>query len=234
MIQIERDISDESRNDFDYGVFLSLTGREAVVAAENYQMVVIDAQNLSENEIAEMQDRGQLVYSYLNIGSLETFRTYFEEFEHLTLKPYINWDNEFWIDASTEEWQEFVSVELASDYLEKGLDGFWVDNADVYYQFPTEEMYEGVEQIMLTLMEYEKPVVINGGDQFVQQYLERNNQIDDILTGVNQETVFSSINFVDRTLGVQNEMTRQYYLDLSELGQNGGIRRSIFLNIQRE
>lgn len=197
----------------EYGVFLSLSGREAIDAAENFEIVVIDAQNLSSEEIAEMQSRGQLVYSYLNVGSLETFRSYYEEFQYLTLKPYVNWENEFWVDASAEEWQYFISVNLATQYVDKGIDGFWVDNVDIYYQYPTEVMYQGVERTLTTLMEYGKPVIINGGDQFVLEYLERKGQVDDILTGVNQETVFSSIDFENRTLGNQNETTQEYYLN---------------------
>ncbi|WP_277631465.1 endo alpha-1,4 polygalactosaminidase [Atopococcus tabaci] len=168
----------------DYGVFLSLKGREAVEASEGYDIAVIDAQNLSADEIAQMQARGQTVYSYLNVGSLETFRPYYEEYESLTLKPYENWENEF-----------------------------WVDNVDVYGQFPTEETCAGVEYVLKSLISHGRPVVINGGDQFVKAYLQQNQQVDDILTGVNQETVFSSINFSDRSLGTQKETTHNYYVD---------------------
>lgn len=197
----------------DYGVFLSLKGREAVEASEGYAIAVIDAQNLSADEIAEMQARGQTVYSYLNVGSLETFRPYYEEYASLTLKPYENWENEFWVDVTDEEWQEFTVDELANDFLQKGIDGFWVDNVDVYGQFPTEETYAGVEYVLKNLMGHGKPVIINGGDQFVKAYLQRNQQVSDILTGGNQETVFSSINFSDRSLGTQKETTHNYYLD---------------------
>lgn len=38
----------------DYGVFLSLKGREAVEASEGYDIAVIDAQNLSADEITQM------------------------------------------------------------------------------------------------------------------------------------------------------------------------------------
>lgn len=153
------------------------------------------------------------MYSYLNVGSLETFRPYYEEYESLTLKPYENWENEFWVDVTDEEWQEFTVDELANNFLQKGIDGFWVDNVDVYGQFPTEETYAGVEYVLKSLMSHGRPVVINGGDQFVKAYLQQNQQVDDILTGVNQETVFSSINFSDRSLGTQKETTHNYYVD---------------------
>jgi cysteinyl-tRNA synthetase, unknown class len=42
------------------------------------KLVLVDAQYLSAAEIASMQERGQKVFTYLNIGSLETFRSYYE------------------------------------------------------------------------------------------------------------------------------------------------------------
>lgn len=210
-----------------YGVFLSLKGREAVTASEGYDTVVIDAQNVSADEIEEMQARGQDVYSYLNIGSLETFRPYYEDYESLTLKPYENWENEFWIDVSDENWQRFTAVTLANDFLEKGIDGFWVDNVDVFGQFPTEEMHAGVQYMLETLMGYGQPVIINGGDQFVRAYLRENQQVDAILTGVNQETVFSGIHFQTRSLTTQKEETRQYYMEYLE--QMEAEKKDIFL-----
>lgn len=211
-----------TNEDFDYGVFLSLEGREAVEASEGFEIAVIDAQNISASDIAEMKARDQEVYSYLNIGSLETFRSYYTEYQHLTLKLYDNWEEEYWVDAGNEEWQKFVAGTLAQELLEKGIDGFWIDNTDVYGQFADEEIYDGVATILKTLMSYEKPVVINGGDQFVLTYLEQNGQVDDILTGINQETVFSSINFDEQTFTNQSTNDQHYYLDyLSVVDEEG-------------
>jgi len=209
--------SNTINEDFDYGVFLSLEGRKAVEASEGFEIAVIDAQNISAIDIAEMKARDQEVYSYLNIGSLEAFRSYYKEYQHLVLKPYENWEEEYWVDAGNEEWQKFVAGTLAQELLEKGI-----DNTDVYGQFADEEIYDGVATILKTLMSYEKPVVINGGDQFVLTYLEQNGQVDDILTGINQETVFSSFNFDEQTFTSQSTDDQHYYLDyLSAVDEEG-------------
>lgn len=210
-----------------YGVFLSLSGRDAVTASEGYETAVIDAQYLSQDEIAEMHARGQQVYSYINLGSLEDFRPYFETYQHLALKTYENWEEEYWMDLTSSEWQEFIGVTMANQLLEKGIDGFWVDNVDVYYQLPTEEIYAGVEAVLKQLMSYGKPVIINGGDEFVQLYLERNGNLDGVLTGVNQESVFSTINFDDRTLSKQTATESEYYLDYVNSVQQAG--KDVFL-----
>lgn len=214
-------------NTGDYGVFLSLDGNEAIEASEGYETAVIDAQNLSEAEIAEMQARGQKVYSYLNVGSLETFRPYYKEFQHLTLRPYENWEEEYWVDVTNEGWQEFSAVTLANELLDKGIDGFWIDNVDVYWQFPTKETYVGVEHILKTLMSYGKPVLINGGNEFVSAYFQKNQQVDDILTGVNQETVFSAIDFEKNELSFQSKENQDYYLNYLDTLDEAG--KEIFL-----
>lgn len=196
-----------------YGVFLSLEGEDAVKASEGYKLVVVDAQVLSKEEILFMQDRGQQVYTYLNIGSLEMFRPYFEEFHHLIEKPYQDWEDEYWINVSSKEWQRFIEEKLVVSLLEKNVDGFWIDNVDVYSQIPTEAIYLGVEAILKGVMTHEKPVIVNSGNEFVELYAQRSNQVNDILTGVNQETVFSTINFEDQTFGIQTEVEQNYYID---------------------
>lgn len=209
-------------NTGEYGVFLSLDGSEAIEASEGYETVIIDAQNLSEAEITEMQDRGQKVYSYLNVGSLETYRPYYEEFQYLTLRPYENWEEEYWVDVTNEDWQKFSAVTLANELLDKGIDGFWIDNVDVYWQFQTKETYIGVEKILKTLMSYGKPVLINGGNEFVSAYLQQNQQLDDILTGVNQETVFSAIDFEEDKLSTQTKENQTYYLNYLDTVDKAG------------
>lgn len=222
-------IQDRGKNEISsgYRVILSLQGSDAVMAGEGYETVVVDAQYLSAAEIASMQERGQKVFTYLNIGSLETFRSYYEEYQHLTMKPYLNWDDEYWLDVTNKEWQKFITSTLTNQLLEKGIDGFWIDNVDIYGQSPNEDIYEGVEVMLKELMSHGKPVIINGGNEFVQLYLQRNQQVDDILTGVNQETVFSSINFGEQTFGTQTSENQNYYLDY--LDAMDKLEKDVFL-----
>ena len=78
-----------------YGVFIGLEGSEVIKKCAGYDTVVIDAQYVSKEDITLMQGRGQTVYSYLNIGSIETFRPYYNDYKYLTLKPYLDWEEEF-------------------------------------------------------------------------------------------------------------------------------------------
>ena len=65
--------------DHTYGVFLSVT--EDLPSLGAYETVVIDAQYFTKEEIGAFRDEGHQVYSYLNVGSLEDFRSYYEDYK---------------------------------------------------------------------------------------------------------------------------------------------------------
>ena len=50
-----------------YGVFLGILPQEKYLL-ENYQMVVIDGQYFSKEDITELKAKGKKIYSYLNVS----------------------------------------------------------------------------------------------------------------------------------------------------------------------
>ncbi|MBQ8923720.1 MAG: endo alpha-1,4 polygalactosaminidase [Lachnospiraceae bacterium] len=195
---------------YEYGVFLG-EEPENVSEMEEYSIIVIDAQYFSKEQIAELKDSNHIVYSYINIGSVEDFRPYYKEYEELTLGDYENWPEEKWVDVSVEKWQEFIVDELAAEILDKGVDGLFVDNVDVYYNYQNDEIFEGVTKILNGLKAYGTYVMINGGDTYVIEYAERNGNLDDVMDAVNQESVFSSINWETETFSANSSEEREYF-----------------------
>ncbi len=203
-----------------YAVLLGLNPEDASALA-NYQTVVIDAQYFTKDEISAVQKKGTAVYTYLNIGSIETFREGYDALQSCVLSPYDNWPDEFWVDVSREEWQVFVAQE-AAELVEKGVDGFFLDNADVYYLYPSDAIYGGLNAILQNLAQYEKPVLINGGDVFVSRAVLDSSSPNGVITGVNQECVFSNIHFSTGALVRQDAESTQYYQEyLSRCKQAG-------------
>lgn len=198
----------------DYGVFLSLDASDMDRITE-YQTVVIDAQYFSKKDIAYLKKQGCTVYSYINIGAIENFREYYDEYSNLALGDYENWEEEKWVDVSSTVWQNFL-VSLEEELLDKSIDGFFVDNCDVYYVYHTDDVFEGLTTILEHLMEYGKPVIINGGDTYVMEYETREGSIQRIMTGVNQECVFSRINFKKGSFSSQKKTDREYFQDYIE------------------
>ncbi|MGN0691148.1 MAG: endo alpha-1,4 polygalactosaminidase [Oscillospiraceae bacterium] len=193
----------------DYGVFLSI-GSSEMYKAEGYRTVVIDAQYFSEDDILHLKDRGSTVYSYLNIGSVEDFRDYYDEYSELTLGEYENWEGERWVNTASDKWQDFL-VSLEEELLDKNIDGFFVDNCDVYYMYPTDEIFDGVTAVLEHLMEYGKPVIINGGDTYVMRYMEKYGSARKIMAGVNQESVWTRIDFESGELSESYAEDREYF-----------------------
>lgn len=209
----------------DFGVFLS--AEKVSPAWRNYRTIVLDAQYFSKEELSGLKAHGVEVYSYLNIGSLERFRPYYAEYEHLTTGAYEHWEEERWVNITRPEWQEFIMERLAREMSDKGVDGFFVDNCDVYGEDSSEEVYSALVDILRALRRDGKKLIINGGDVFLRKYLERQEPLFVILTGVNQETVFTSIDFETGTFGRQTDDAREYYLKHLERCQKMGAE--IFL-----
>ena len=75
-----------------------------------------------------------------------------------------------------------------------------MDNCDVYYH-PSDEILEATALIMMGLRDFGLEVIINGGDTFLDAYCEKYSSWEDIITGINQETVFSKICWEDGSFG---------------------------------
>lgn len=206
----------------DYGVFLNIDEKNFDRLSE-YKTIVIDAQYFTKDEILKLKSDNIKVYSYINIGSLENFRTYYKDYKDLCLDSYENWSEEFWVDVSNKKWQDFIINKLSKELYFKEIDGFFVDNCDVYNIYKSNKIYLAVETMLESLMEYKKDIIINGGDVFVDSYYEKNHSVEKILTGINQETIFSAIDFKNQKLTEQDEDTSNYYQNYIEKYKNLNI-----------
>ncbi|MHC1724349.1 MAG: endo alpha-1,4 polygalactosaminidase [Aminipila sp.] len=214
----DKNLEDNRTNE--YGVFLSIDSQK-MVELKNYKTIVIDAANFSREEISALKQDGHKVYSYLNIGSLEDFRPYYKEYSKYTLGKYKNWEEEQWIDVSAKDWQELV-IKLAKDYEKKGVDGYFIDNCDVYYVYKQNKIYNGLVKVLGQLKNSGLDVIINGGDTFVYEYYKKHNTLEEILTGINQETVFSRIDFQKNKFGFSSKEDRQYFISYLHRMNNAG------------
>lgn len=168
----------------DYGVFLNADD-SSLERFKEYDTIVIDAQYFTRKDIGILHENDVTVYTYLNIGSIENFREYYADYEKLALGDYEHWEEEKWMDVSSPDWQKFIGS-LARELYEKGVDGFFIDNCDVYYYAATASIFDGLTVILQDVMSLGKEVIINGGDVYVTEYRERYGTAKDIMTGVNQ------------------------------------------------
>ena len=205
----------------DYGVFLNADA-SSLERFKRYDLIVIDAQYFTKKDIESIHQNGTKVYTYLNIGSVENFREYYKTYEKFTIGKYEHWDEEKWVDVSVPAWQKFIE-QLSKKLFEKGVDGFFIDNCDVYYYAPRKSIFEGLTAILQNIMTLKKAVIINGGDTYVTEYRERYGAVDHIMTGVNQESVWSGIDFDKGTFNEQTRETREYYSKYLEACKADGM-----------
>lgn len=197
-----------------YGVFIGMEP-ENIEKLYDYEKVVIDAAYFSKAQIDALHEKGVTVYSYINLGSIEDFRDYYKDFVNITLSDYENWPEERWIDVSNKKWQDFFVHTMAKDLVDKGIDGFFIDNVDIYYLYHTEAMYNGIKETLLDLKKtYNNvPIIINGGYEFIETSLEKNFDLTTALDGINQESVFAAIDFENDRLTKNTMEERTQLLD---------------------
>ena len=222
--------------DAPYGVFIGMRGSEALRDRRvlRTRVLVVDPAYFEEREIASLKESGHTVYGYLNMGSLEAFRPYYGRFRKFVLGRYENWDGEWWIDVSAAPWRDFVVSELAAGYVRKGIDGFFVDNCDVYHYRKARGIFDGLTEVLRRLSGYGLEVLINGGDEYATAALEEYGSIEGLFSGVNQETVFTRIdfdkvnfdklNFETGAFGRSREEDRRYFLSYLERMEGAGAR----------
>lgn len=193
---------------------------EIIEKLSDIDLLVIDAEYFSKNDIAHLRENGiREIYSYINIGSIESFRSYDTDFEKYTLGAYENWPEEKWIDVSAPEWQACTASRVDA-LVQKGVDGFFVDNTDVYYNYPQESIYDGILTILDYMDHTGRKIMINGGDCFVKKYLTTEKNV--LIDGVNQENVFTAYDFSKDVYTKNDQSTREYYTEYLDLVMSHG------------
>ena len=197
----------------DYGVFI---GADNIDKIKGYNVVLVEPASIDIGGVESLHKTNEKIYAYLNIGSLEEYRPYFNEFKEKTLGLYENWEDEYWMDVSDVAWQKLIVDKLGRDIVDKGFDGFFIDNCDVYYYYPNEEIFNGLSSILYGLRslnmtkKYKIDIIINGGDTFVSKCIE-NKTATELFDGVNQECVFTEIDFENKTYKEKDESDREYF-----------------------
>ena len=93
-------ISAESTKD--YKVLIGMD-HEKVMQLKEIKTLVIDAEFFSQEDIAQLHiNRNVHIFSYLNIGSIETFRDDYAAFADIALGHYENWDEEQWVNVANK------------------------------------------------------------------------------------------------------------------------------------
>ncbi len=206
-----------------YGVFIGISSKDAY-RLEEYDTVVIEPESFSKADIKKLHEKGKKVYGYISIGSLEDYRDYYNKYKKLALSAYDGWEGEYWVNVGDASWQKLM-LKKSKEFKKKGIDGFFVDNADVYYHYPEKKIYNGLVKILKGMKKLKIEVIINGGDVFVSRYLKKNKKLTAVLDGINQENVFTKRD--GDNLFKADDEDRDYFLEYLNKVEKTGAK--IFL-----
>jgi hypothetical protein len=131
---------------------------------------------------------------------------------------------EYWADVSRPEWGAFVAGRSVLARFKRG-GRLLSRNADVYYLYPSDAFYQGLVSMIGCWGSMRSPILVQWCDVFVSKAVLDATEPLSCITGVNQECVFTNINFSDGTLIRQNTETKRYYQDYSCALQKSGPRR---------
>ena len=209
----------------DFGAYIGSEKKDVLASIEDItekKTIVVEIEDFTKDDVDTLHKSGFEVFAYLNVGSVEKFRSYYKDFEAITIDSYANWGEEFWVDVRQTSWQDFVVNTLAKNIVDKGADGFFLDNFDIYSQFKIDAIFHALSSILISLQKYDKKIIINGGDEAVS-FLIRNG-MSSFIFGVNQESVFSRIaNYKTQHFKKQKASVTKYFVDYLESAKRAGL-----------
>ena len=203
----------------DYGVFLGRSDNN-VDGFNKYKYVSVELDEFGSSNIDRLSKKGVNFLAYLNVGSLENFRDYYEEYESITFKDYENWPEERWIDVTNTSWQDKV-VSLAQGFKNDGAFGVYLDNVDVYSIAKEDEMNyqafgDAIKSMITRINALGLKVLVNGGAEYFDDMFDQNDNVFDSLWAYHQEEVFSQISDYEHNgFTTQTEEDKAYYISIA-------------------
>lgn len=178
---------------------------------ENY-ILVIEPDDYSSSEVKAIKAKGYKVLGYLSVGTIEKERTWFGKYKQYKLQKLEDWPNEYYIDIRRNEWQSFL-IERAKKLQKIGYLGLWCDNLDVYEYNKCGSMYSACKKILRDLKKLGLYIMVNGGSEFFDTAMDKNEKIFNMVHGVTQEEVFTRIKSYSGsgTFGVQTSYQNKFY-----------------------
>lgn len=147
-----------------------------------------------------LKKAGNTVLAYLSVGSVSDERSYYKQLQKYTLRRLDDWEHERYLDVCQPVVQDWL-INRGMALLNAGYDGLWIDNLDVYEEYPSGNAYKGITRILQALYPHGY-IMINGGMEYMLRSISQRARV---AHGVTQEEVFSLItDYSGRgTFGVQ-------------------------------
>ena len=163
-------------------------------------LLAIEPEDYTTAEVQALKRAGNTVLAYLSVGSVSDERSYYKQLQPYTLRKLDDWEHERYLDVCEPAVQEWL-INRGMALLNAGYDGLWIDNTDVYEEYPSDAAYKGITRILQALYPHGY-IMINGGMEYMLRAISQKARV---AHGVTQEEVFSLITDYDGrgTFGAQ-------------------------------
>lgn len=178
-------------------------------------IIALEPGDYTIDQIKEIKAKGYKVLAYLSIGTIEKERSWFKRFEQHKKKRLPNWPNEYYMDMGKTVWKKFL-VSKAKEYKACGYSGWWLDNLDVYSEYKTKKNYTACLGILQAIKKLGGFVMVNGGSEWLDDSIDRKQELKGLVDGYTQEEVFSRITDYDGKgkFGKQKADDKKFYQGL--------------------
>jgi cysteinyl-tRNA synthetase len=112
--------------------------------ASTFRIIDLDADpdsgSFTDAQLKQLGAQGSKVLSYLNLGSCESFRSYWRSAPgyvscsantRAQLGPYAGYPNETWMNVGDKDYQSLIVGFVAPRLAARGVDGFYLDNLEI-------------------------------------------------------------------------------------------------------
>ncbi len=205
----------------------TLDGPELTDRYERFDLVVVDGQ-ASAAKVAAIQAGGATVLGYLSVGTIESYRPWYDELKRYRLSAWQDWKDEWFADASKAGYRRQVLRVAEDQVLSKGFDGLFLDNVDMVEVKRHRPQRAGMGSLVADLDELVGDRLLfaqNGAGGVLEGYPAQG--VDPLighLDGWNREDVTWTFDFDRRRYVKSPNADRQAALDeLDEIGDAGLI-----------
>ena len=155
-------------------------------------ILAIEPEDYSDAELKAIKERGYTLLAYLSIGTISTERSWYRKYSQYKLKRLPDWAKEYYMDMRYPQWTAFL-VRRASALKKRGFDGWWLDNLDVYEEYPYTVIFHACASVLRQIKALGGYVMVNGGSEFWDAAMDHKMYMAKLVSGVTQEEVFSRI-----------------------------------------
>lgn len=116
-----------------------------------FDLVVVDGELATADEVAALQAQGTTVLAYLSVGTIEKWRSWYDRVKRFRLGAWADWKDEWFADVSKPALRRILDQEIAPEILAKGFDGLFLDNVDMIETRNHAPQRDGMRDLVLEL-----------------------------------------------------------------------------------